>query len=341
MDSITIPQVAEQLNQRAEGYEIGKLQHLRVKLKNLRRLPSRKLFLPATISDDWAFHYGGRAELQFNIGMEEIDGRKFIRHGVAFSLEPSQTLPSIDALLPKMQLFNEFLRMELNAPADFRMWHFRKGVRSDSHPLGPLSHELFQTGIFVFMGALVPVDQMDLDRILRDFDLLLPLYTFVESGGSLPPDKDAPTAFNFRAGNRAKSSWASASLPERQLSIELRHNALQSMLYSELCTEYGEENVGTEICSGSGGRIDAVARSDEGYVFFEIKVGQSLQSCIREAIGQLLEYSHWPGTHSATELVIVGEAALDKESGQYIETLKNILSLSIRYRRLCLGSEIL
>ncbi|WP_176316824.1 hypothetical protein [Burkholderia vietnamiensis] len=310
-----------------------------MKLKNLARLPSRKLFLPATISDDWAFHYGGRAELQFNIGMEESDGKKYIRHGVAFSLEPSQTLPSIDSLLPKMRLFNEFLRTKFNAPADFKMWHFRKGVRSDSRPLAPLSQELFQTGIFVFMGALVPIDKIDFDRILRDFDLLLPLYTFVESGGTLPPDKDSPTAFTFRAGNRAKNSWASASLPERQLSIELRHNALQSTLYSELCTEYGDENVGTEICSGSGGRIDAVARTGEGYVFFEIKVGHSLQSCIREAIGQLLEYSYWTGANSATALVIVGEAALDNEGCRYIETLKNRFNLPVSYRQVTLDDE--
>ncbi|MBN3841103.1 hypothetical protein [Burkholderia sp. Ac-20349] len=191
------------------------------------------------------------------------------------------------------------------------------------------------------MGALVPIDQIDLDRILRDFDLLLPLYTFVESGGKLPPDKDSPVPFNFRAGNHAKCSWANASLPERQLSIELRHNALQSALYSELCTEYGEENVGTEICNGSGGRIDAAARSDEDYAFFEIKVGQSLKSCIREAIGQLLEYSYWPGARSAIELVIVGEAALDEGSARYIETLKNSLNLPISYRRVSLGDEAL
>ncbi|WP_205823153.1 hypothetical protein [Burkholderia sp. Ac-20349] len=144
MDLITIPQVAEQLNQRAEGYEIGKLQHLRVKLKDKKRLPSRKLFLPATISDDWAFHYGGRAELQFNIGMEESHGKKYIRHGVAFSLELSQTLQNIDTLLPKMRLFNEFLRTEFKAPADFRVWYFRKGVRSDTLPLAPSRTNCFK-----------------------------------------------------------------------------------------------------------------------------------------------------------------------------------------------------
>ncbi|MDR6374174.1 hypothetical protein [Paraburkholderia caledonica] len=337
----TIPQLAEQLNQRAARYKIGKLQHLRVKLKDKKRLPSRKIFLPATISEDWAFHYGGRAELQFNIGMEESNGKRYIRHGVAFSLEPSQTLPRIDALLPKMRLFNEFLRTEFNALEDFRIWYFRKGVRSDTLPLAPLAPELFQTGTFVFMGALAPIDQMDLDRILRDFDRLLPLYIFVESGGNIPPDKTFPTAFTFRAGNHAKSSWAVASLPERQLSIELRHNALQSALYSELCMEYGPENIGTEISNGGGGRIDAVARSVDGYIFFEIKIGQSLKSCIREAIGQLLEYSYWPGANSAKELVIVGEAVLDGKSNRYIETLKRSFNLPISYRRVTLGDEML
>lgn len=340
MDSITIPRLAEQLNRRASDYGIGKLQQLRVKLKGLKRLPSSKLFHPATTSDEWAFHYGGRAELQFNIGMEVSDGKEYIRHGVAFSLEPSQTLPDIKDLLPKMRLFNEFVGKEFDAPADFRTWHFRKGVRSESSPAGPIPYELFRTGTFVFMGARARVDQVDLDKILRDFDLLLPLYTFVESGGELPPNKASPPRFSFRAGNSEKSLWASASLPERQLSIELRHNALQAVLYSELRAEHGAENVGTEIYSGGGGRIDAVVKSAKGYVFFEIKVGQSLQGCIREAIGQLLEYSYWPGAQCASELVIAGEAMLDEDGGRYIEALRKNLNLPISYRQIELGDNL-
>ena len=35
------------------------------------RRPSSDIFTSHTIHPHWAFHYGGRTELQFNIGLEE------------------------------------------------------------------------------------------------------------------------------------------------------------------------------------------------------------------------------------------------------------------------------
>src|ERR1700754_2452274 len=52
----------------------------------------------------YAFHKGGRRELQFNVGFEE-DGAYF-RYGVAFSLEPSRDLSDpVEVLAPKIQRF--------------------------------------------------------------------------------------------------------------------------------------------------------------------------------------------------------------------------------------------
>ncbi|MGH2403364.1 MAG: hypothetical protein ACRDGN_02765, partial [bacterium] len=62
------------------------------------------------IHPNYAFHVGGRTELQFNIGEEERDGQAVVRHGVAFSLELSQSLPSIEPLLPKIARFNDYVR---------------------------------------------------------------------------------------------------------------------------------------------------------------------------------------------------------------------------------------
>jgi hypothetical protein len=107
-------------------------------------------------------------------------------------------------------------------------------------------------------------------------------------------------------------------------------------LFDELCEEYGKKYVGTEIGDGSGGRIDAVVKTDSGYIFFEIKVGQSLQACIREAIGQLLEYSFWPGSQQAASLVVVGEPPLDNESRVYLKKLRERFSVPIMYRRVAL-----
>ncbi len=54
------------------------------------------------MTEDWAFHYGGRSEIQYNIGFED-EGFRF---GLAFSLETSQTLPDINLLKPKIKKLN-------------------------------------------------------------------------------------------------------------------------------------------------------------------------------------------------------------------------------------------
>ncbi|MGC1784471.1 MAG: hypothetical protein WA708_18245 [Acidobacteriaceae bacterium] len=76
----------------------------------------------------------------------------------------------------------------------------------------------------------------------------------------------------------------------------------------------------------------AVLQNGE-YAYFEIKTGLSAQSCIREALGQLLEYSYWPGAEKATRLVIVGEPPFDKKAKAYLETLRKQFSLPLEYRQ--------
>src|SRR2546426_10431872 len=93
--------IAHELNSRASAYAIGALQEVRADLKKLGRQPGRDIFTSQTIADEWAFHHGGRSELQFNIGMENVSNVTKLRHGVAFSFETSRTLHSIDILIPK------------------------------------------------------------------------------------------------------------------------------------------------------------------------------------------------------------------------------------------------
>jgi hypothetical protein len=217
------------------------------------------------------------------------------------------------------------------------MWHFRGSDRSSNRAPAPISADLIEQGVFIVLGALQSSASLDYDLILSDFDRLLPLYQFVESGGSFAAYRDSPQPFGFRPGHNARKYSSTANRVESKLSVSLRHNALQQALFDELRKEYGAENVGTEIANGSGGRIDVVAKSKEGHIFFEIKVGQSLQACIREAIGQLLEYSYWPGSQRAASLVIVGEVALDDQCKAYLASLSNDLLIPVTYRRLSLS----
>ena len=159
----------------------------------------------------------------------------------------------------------------------------------------------------------------------------------VESNGNLQPIlnvKQAP--FEFHSGYTAKISSTTGSCPERQRDIVLRHNDLQKALYSQLANKYGEKNVGAEIDSGIGTSIDLVVRQEEKYWFYEIKTDNSLRVCIREAIGQLLEYAFWSDSKEVTRLIIVGEVKLDSECEQYLQTLRNRYSLPIEYEQFVL-----
>ena len=68
----------KELNSKAQSYRIGTLQQLRSDLHGLQRRPGRDIFTPQTTFDKWAFHHGGRSELQFNIGTDGTDGTMLI-----------------------------------------------------------------------------------------------------------------------------------------------------------------------------------------------------------------------------------------------------------------------
>jgi hypothetical protein len=69
------------------------------------------------------------------------------------------------------------------------------------------------------------------------------------------------------------------------------------------------------------------------YCYYEVKTGLSAQSCIREAIGQLMEYSFWPGSQQAERMIVVGEPPYDKDAKAYIKRLRKDFSLRIEYQQ--------
>src|SRR6266404_7641368 len=173
--SLNIHAIAKKLNELAPPHPIGKLQDIRTQLKKLNRQPGDKIFSTYTIFDDWAFHHGGRTELQFNIGYADGENSDYLRYGVAFSFELSQTLKSIDVLVPKVKFFNDFMELNYNEFRDMRMWHYNDHRSEDQRP-GPISSTLVTEGVFVFLGNRQPAKKIDYEKILDDFDRLLLLY---------------------------------------------------------------------------------------------------------------------------------------------------------------------
>ncbi|WP_441255670.1 hypothetical protein [Tardiphaga sp. 285_C5_N1_2] len=330
-----IRSIAHEINAQANSYAIGALQKMRKELRGLSRRPGSDIFSDQTIHPHWAFHRGGRSELQFNIGLEDHRGEQELRHGVAFSFELSQALPSIDVLVPKARLFGEYLQLCPDLYADMRMWDYRDGEPSGDYPPGPVVPELVRPGCFVFLGKRQPIGAIDYNVILADFDRLLPLYSFVESGGHELRGAQPGNGFVFQAGCTEKASATKASLVERELNINLRHTLLQAALCDRLIKQYGAENVADEHASGLGSKIDVVLRrSAKEFWYYEIKTALSPRACIREALGQVMEYAYWPHANEAARLVICGETALDDDGATYLETLQQRFRLPVAYEQI-------
>ncbi|HET7460711.1 MAG TPA: hypothetical protein VFJ82_05670 [Longimicrobium sp.] len=333
----TVRDIAATINEKAGKYRFGALQKLRKELKGLQKTHSVLFDLDTewVARDEYAYHLGGRQELQYNVGYEEVDGVKVFRHGVAFSLEKSQrALDVVENLLPKISRFNEFVAIHPDKYRHLTMWYWSNKRWGGEFPLTRITADLAAPENFIMIGRRTSSPLVDVDLVLRDFDELLPLYQFVESSGRavFPSVDRSISGLYFHPGHRpAVTNTTRTSAPERVLAIELWHNEIQTKLYNFLVAEFGANAVGTEQLNGPGNRVDVVVRFGRSHVYYEIKTYSSGRACLREALSQLLEYSYWPSSQEAERLVVVGTNPATPEEEAYLETLRARLRIPVYY----------
>lgn len=329
MELVTI---ANELNVKSADYKIGDLQGIRKKIKGFQQKAGSVIFDARTISDTWAFHYGGRKELQFNIGIEDDE----FRYGLAFSLEPSQSLPDVSILFPKIRVLNHLIRESPELFAPYKMWFWNGDERTESTPVHEIGEDWVNTDGFIFFGKMMPIDQIDYDVILTTLDALLEIYLAVETTQTAQEEvNDQPVApFLFQKNDgRSLGSSRSYTATEREINAEARHSLIQEKLIAQLSESYGSDNVSWENpCNG--GRIDVVLQEGTVHTFYEVKTGSSVKACIREAIGQLLEYTYWGAIENAKEMVIVSEFTLTKQAAEYLKFLTQKFNLPLRYQQI-------
>lgn len=182
----SIRQIAEKLNDKAkrENFEISNLSSLRKKYLGKKKLP-HKIFSNHTIFNEYAFHHGGRDEMQFNIGNEEFySGKIFLRYGLCFSLEASQSLSNpIRDLEPFRKRFDQCVETYPNFFDGFEMWYYQNGKRYGNFSAQKIPDEWFQLKTFICIGNIIEkplseLNDIDLTEILNGFDSLLPIYQF-------------------------------------------------------------------------------------------------------------------------------------------------------------------
>lgn len=185
---MTIHQLAERLDKKAlsDNFAVAQLSELRKKYLGKKRLP-HSIFSQKTIFDGenkYAFHHGGRDEIQFNVGEEYINDNAVTRLGLCFSLEPSPSLHHpVEDLEQFRQKFNDCFEKHPEFFAGFEMWYYQNGLRNGNFAAQRIPKRWFQHKAFICLGSIIqkPLSELndsDLTKILSEFDKLLPIYRF-------------------------------------------------------------------------------------------------------------------------------------------------------------------
>ena len=275
---MNITTLAGLVNEAASAYRIGALQQLRAKLHG-KRATTKGIFHNRTIfprtDGGYAFHDGGLKELQFNIGVETIDGVRCWRHGVAFSFKKGRNLPDPKVLRSRVRCFNNWIRAHVDALHGFTMWYWdkegttRSQLRSPGEILNDELADFIANGKFVFLGKMVPEPQVDIHQILRDFDRLYDLYEYVETEATRTA-KAPPEITPKRDVSSVTHTIMSRLAAE--IEVDRRHVLLQQLLVPILESEFPGCLVEPERPVAGGGRVDVAVDAGDGTLFCEIKV---------------------------------------------------------------------
>ncbi len=164
-------------------YAIGNLQEIRKQLRGLRCRAGSTIFkFPRNQPvRDYAYHWGGRRECQFNIQFHnKLDGN-YIEFGLAFSLEDMRGCDIVEELEPRICRFNEFTN---GANGDFG--NYQLAVTYQNGGFEPRDRDLIIPEEWVEVGNFIQFFNMYKERanlagvrhVLSEFDSLLPLYEY-------------------------------------------------------------------------------------------------------------------------------------------------------------------
>ena len=145
--------------------------------------------------------------------------------------------------------------------------------------------------------------------------------------------KEKEFIFSHQNSRPSGSSKRSYVIEKKIIEKENIHNEIAEGMYHYLCDVYGEDNVEPEHPSGVGAtEIDIVVKDKEKFIFYEIKTIQPLRLSIREALGQLFEYSYYPIHNRAGELIIVTPYPADEDTKRYMEHIRNKFDVPVYYQ---------
>lgn len=105
-----------------------------------------------------------------------------------------------------------------------------------------------------------------------------------------------------------------------------QHSILQNRLREALRNHYGSKSVNMERDF-----VDLKLNDSGKTIFIEIKMEKTVKNCIRLALGQLMEYAHYPNLRKADMLLVVGDAEPNPNDVVYLQYIRDTYKLPIYY----------
>jgi|GEM_PF-631034 len=201
---MNIKEIAFKINELGSENDnlFSKIQEIR--FKHLNKQPRTwSPFAEYSIKDNYAFHSGGREEIQFNIGEDFINYKTVFRFGIAFSLEKSPSLKEPEKVFKRIiERYNEFLQNNQSFFNGFSFWYYRLHEFGEYFETVKLIDEtLSQTNNFLFIGkffekSISEITEKEIKIILETFDYLIPAYEEIQFGQNIVERRVSRLAYN-------------------------------------------------------------------------------------------------------------------------------------------------
>lgn len=148
----------------------------------------------------------------------------------------------------------------------------------------------------------------------------------------LPKLSNFKIVVDYEKGNgqgKLKNTSTRKRIYKGGISFDPYHDKMQNALYLLLEKKYKNEYKSIYI---EKDRVDVKAKTHANkWHYFEIKTDIPRLS-IRNALGQIMEYSYWPNLDRATKLIIVSDNAPNRNTKKYLAHIRNKFRIPVFYR---------
>jgi hypothetical protein len=143
-------------------------------------------------------------------------------------------------------------------------------------------------------------------------------------------DNKTPEHIQFIPGLNLRSGNTERVNTKETITVKNLHDKIKEKLYLQLSKKYGADNVGTEVSIGHK-KIDLVVKNQDSYDLYEVKTNQEVRICIREAMGQIIDYAFFECQDKVGKMTIVGPTNISQEASEYLENIRVKHNLPIYY----------